>query len=96
MKQHEEHHYHHYNYQRLIIQIVVAILSLILFSNILGWVTSEISEDKTIYKQCTNSCSVKHFQGLKIGTDRPSNPYVIEYDRTHCLSNCNELYLGLQ
>ena len=101
----EEHH-HHYNWDRIIWQILVFLVVAVL----VGSFSELIGENKTVYRQCTNTCSEKHFMGTQLGRDiniktiklqkgdgvQIYNPTVIEFDRTDCIKSCNYMYLDLR
>lgn len=61
-------------------------------------IEEEVTKDETVYKNCLDACSKKHFMGIEVGTDGVlgDNTYVNEYDRTNCIDSYGDLYKYLK
>ena len=104
-KENKEHHVHnHYyptNVTKIIIYFFLGLMFIIIISNLSNSIIEKITEKQTIYTVCTDACSEKHFSGVQIGVDGETmsgniNPYVVEFDRTACIKNCNDMYQNLR
>lgn len=99
-------HHHHYNWDKFLWQFLILIVVIIL----IGRIANIIDRNETVYRQCTNTCSEKHFMGYQLGDDinikqttlqkqstvKIYNPTIEEFDRTDCVKSCNEMYLEIR
>lgn len=92
--------HHDWHIEKAIMTLFIWIIIMLLSVELFGAGISYLGKDEIVYQDCTQKCSTKHFLGLKVGLDNGAkkelHPYVIEFDRTECLSNCNTMYLILQ
>ena len=92
--EHHEYTHHCWGIDKLVMTLFKLIILLIVVTAVVNIVTHEIVKDETVYKNCLDACSKKHFMGMEVGTDDVwgDNTYVNEYDRTNCIDGCGDLY----